>query len=250
MRLSVTIPWLRWLAALPLGLILLGLLHAWYGAYAPDDNSGFGKYHGVISGRLWFSDYFPSHLEFEGRTEPRWTWATPTNYAYSTLRLNWVGRGDKAGEGWLRLPSMILVSGTGDQTPLNENWLREVLVTPKRQGRREVTDADLRLLCMLIRDMGDGRFPPPRHHPYHFGGEEPSDLLSLSRHHSYNFGESVCGEVAHHSSGWFIPYTVQLWAGLWGILGGFLGWRCLRGRRAKPTDRPQWPAGSKNMVSG
>jgi hypothetical protein len=201
--------WLKrvaWVGLLPAGVLLLLWAKPFY-QHRYDDR-GFGTFHGFAGGGFITTVERAMSISFEGRTEPEWRWARPTNYRYVDVDFEW-DAGGIGGEGQLNLPTMTLTQSDESLT-IDRDWFLQL-------SGHESSATEYMDFLIAARE---GTLPRPRHHPHHLDG-------------------AINGTLAHFSLGSRYPYSILIWGAVWAFATIFLLMR-----RKRPTEAEQ--AGDAN----
>ena len=163
------------------------------------DDRGAGTFYGFVKGHLRSeSDYYS--IIIEGRSEPRWHWSNPGNYAYQTLTIEWDADG-AVGKGELDLATLTMTSD-GSTFQFTEQALRDMLL-PQNSWQEPPSHAEIEELYAFVVSAGQGTLPPPRHHGHSFEGP-------------------LYGHLTHFSLGSRIPHAVLAWPVVWLVIVAFV----------------------------
>jgi len=122
-----------------------------------------GLYYGHLSGSIWPTQEI-LHINAVAETGPRWRWVFPRTHSYDSVCIarkadkNWELHIDLASRTW-RL---------GDETgPLDAAALDRLMPADQwSQPDSATRDERLAHLVSVLESMGNGSFPPARHHGY------------------------------------------------------------------------------------
>lgn len=180
-------------AAAALLVLVIGCYGAqvvWQLAHHRYETPNTGAYYGSVSAR--FSSVGSVYsFSFSGTTPIKWYWSHPTNFTYSTLKIEWRGNGSD-GAATLKFPEFTYYSANSTGA-----FSREILAEWLVGNIDSASTEDLQRVDLVYANVdaaGRGSLPPPSHHGVSFADDAP-----------------VIGHVQHSLLGYGIDWLVFLW---------------------------------------
>jgi hypothetical protein len=189
---------------LPVGYI--GAQMIWRRFHNKHESPASGLYHGSISVTVNNPESVPfCLLTIRAQSSPRWYWRQPTNFAYTTLEVDW--RGESQGRATVSLPGFTYRSDSANGA-FSHDILARWLYGPTTN---QISDTQhVGRIFQYFEAAATGSLPPPRHHTYFI--KEPGYV-----------------QIHHYLLGYGVGSTVYVWLTAWLFAFVFFGRKVWRG---------------------